>query len=92
MVWCLFVDVCVGYGGVYVFYVFFGLCVCGVGICVDVCGAVCVVECFFLVWVLIVVLSCDVVVRFVLSVIRVVECVLLWVVCVFRYVSVGAGC
>ena len=32
------------YGGVYVFHVCFNLCVVyGVGICVDICGVVCVV-------------------------------------------------
>ena len=39
------VEVCVDYGGVYVFYVCVGLCVSyGVWICVNVCGIVCVVH------------------------------------------------
>ena len=40
------VEICVEYGGVYVFHVYFNLCVVhGVGICDDICGVVCVVEC-----------------------------------------------
>ena len=40
------VEVCVYYSGVSVFHVHFDLCVVyGIGICVDVCGVVCVVEC-----------------------------------------------
>ena len=40
------VEICVDYGGVYVFHVCFDLWVVnGVGICVDVCSLVCVVEC-----------------------------------------------
>ena len=43
---CSVVEICVDYGGVYVFHVCFDLCVVyGVGVCVDVCGVVCVVEC-----------------------------------------------
>ena len=43
----LVVEICVEYGGVYVFHVCFDLClVYGVGICVDVCGVVCVVQCY----------------------------------------------
>ena len=43
------VEICIDYGGVYVFHVCFDLCdVYGVGICVDLCSVVCVVECYFL--------------------------------------------
>ena len=38
------VDAWVDYGGVNVFHVFLDFCVvCGVGVCVNVCGVVCVV-------------------------------------------------
>ena len=40
------VEICVDYGGAYVFRVCFDLCVVyGVGVWVDVCGVVCVIEC-----------------------------------------------
>ena len=40
------VHVCVNNGGVYLFLVCFDLCVVnGVGICIDISGVVCVVEC-----------------------------------------------
>ena len=40
------VEICVDYGGVYVFHPYFDSCaVYGVGVCVNVCGVVCVVEC-----------------------------------------------
>ena len=40
------VDICVEYGGVYVFHVRFYLCVVHcVGVCVNVGGAICVVVC-----------------------------------------------
>ena len=40
------VEICVDYGGVYVFHVCFDLCVVyGAGICADACGVVCVVVC-----------------------------------------------
>ena len=54
------IEVCVDYGGVYVFNVSFDLCVAnGIGICVNVCGVVCVVVCcLFLTYCL---LCCDVV-------------------------------
>ena len=42
----LVVEICVDFGDVYVFHVCFYLgVVYGVGICVDVCGIICVVEC-----------------------------------------------
>ena len=45
------VEIYVDYGGVYVFHVCFYLCVIyGVGVCVDVCGVVYIVECVFFVY------------------------------------------
>ena len=36
------VEICIEYGGVYVFHFCFDLCVVyGIGVCVDVCGVVC---------------------------------------------------
>ena len=71
------VEVCADYGGVNVFHVClnFGV-VYGVGVCVNVYGVVCVVLC------------CLGVVILDLFVMRVVGCVPLWVVCVFRRVDV----
>ena len=38
------IEICVDYGGVYVFHVYFDLCIgYGVGVCVGVCDNVCVV-------------------------------------------------
>ena len=79
------VEVCADYGGVNVFHVCFNFgVVYGVGVCVSVC----VVVCFFF----LTSGCCDVVgvwgvVNFVLSVMRAVGGVSLWVVCVFRRVD-----
>ena len=79
------VEVCVEYGGVNVFHICFDFCVFyGVGFFVNVCGVFCIVYCLFLtsgccllchdvVWGIVIV---------VLSVMRVVGGVSLWVVCV----------
>ena len=74
-------NVCLNFGGVY-----------GVGICVNVCGVVCFVVCWYVVcFFRLDVVCCGVVgvwgvVIFVLSVMRVVGGVPLWVECVFRRV------
>ena len=78
-------HVCLNFGVVY-----------GVGVCVNMCGVVCVVVyCLFLTYVCCL-LCCDVVgmcvVIFVLSVMRVVGGVSLWVECVFRRVYVVCLC
>ena len=53
------VEICVDYGGVYVFLVCFDLCVVyGIVVCIDVCGVFCVVECYLFIASL---LCCDVV-------------------------------
>ena len=84
------VEVCVDYSGVNVFQVCLDCYVVyGIGICVNVCGVVCVVVCcLFLTSG-----CCDVVgvwggVIFVLSVMRVVGGVPLWISCVFSRVDV----
>ena len=91
------VEVCVDYGGVNVFHVCLN---CGVvyvvGVCINVCGVVCVVCCLFLTSGCCL-LCCDVVgvwgiVNFVLSVMRVIGGVPLWVVCVFCRVDVVCLC
>ena len=75
----------------YVFHVCFDLCfVCSVGICVDICGVISVLEyCLFLKFgccLLCILVSVWSVVIVVLSVMRV--AIRLWVMCVFRRVDV----
>ena len=80
------VEVSADYGSVNVFHVCLIFCVVyGVGVCVNVCSVVCVVVCCLLVGVWGHVI-------FVLSVMRVVGGVHLWVVCVFRRVDVVCLC
>ena len=88
------VEVCADYGGVNVFHVClnFGV-VYGVGVCVNVCCVVCVVICYlFLTSGCCSVVGVWGVVIFVLSVMRVVGCVPLWVESVFRRVYVVCLC
>ena len=77
------VEVCADYGGVNVFHVClnFWCRLWFLGVCVNVCGVVCVVVCCFVSYVWGVVI-------FVLSMMRVVRGVPLWVECVFRRVDV----
>ena len=81
----LVVEVCADYGGVNVFHVCPNSCVVyGVEVCVNVCGVVCVVVCCLFLTSGCCLLCCDVVgvwvvVIFVLSVMRVVGGVPLWV-------------
>ena len=94
------VEICVDYGGVYLFHVCYDVCVVyGAGVCVNACGVSCVDEyCLFLaagccllygsvmgVWGVVI---------FVSYVMRVIGGVLLWVVCVFivYMLCVGVCC
>ena len=84
---------CADYVGVNVFHVCLNFGVFyGVGVCVNVCGVVCVVVCFLRLGVVCCVVGVWGVVIFVLSVMRVVGGVPLWVVCVFRRMYVVCLC